>query len=140
MNTIIRNFAVFLDNRNVRYDIGGDGQNIMQIYQSLKENPSVQMRILLAGNEEVENPNDISLRLYGLGSVQNPSPNFLKKLNELNLNYKWFKFVVSNEGEIYMGLDASVEGNVNQQIIDYIFLGLGIADNAYPHIMKSIWA
>ena len=134
MNKIIREFAHYLEQNETTFQLGGDNQDVIFLQQSLKKNSSVLMKVLLIFDDM-----SIQIRIYGLGNTQYPSHNFLKKINLLNSKYKWYKFVVDDSGAIYIELTVIADGNINEKLIEYIILGLGIADDVYPTIMKSIW-
>lgn len=139
MNTIIRNFTNYLGNNNIHYDSAMNNDNIIVIKNPLQKNSSVTMRIFVGCNDDTSDTGHIALR--GFGDVNELSYNILYKLNELNSNYRWFKFEIDEDDKsITMTRDFKKSEDTNEQIMELIVRGLNLADECYPQIMKCIWA
>lgn len=62
-------------------------------------------------------------------------------LNELNAEYRWVKFFLSEENEVTVSGDAVLDqSSVGTECEEILFRYLNIIDECYPKIMKVIWA
>ena len=138
MNNIIRNFARYLDNHNLRYEFVPQDNNILRIQEKLQKS-SVIVTVLVAADEDDEEGNRITIALYGLGQVNDYSYELYSKINELNSQYRWFRFYISGEGLIVMSSEFYACEQSNDHLIKMVVNALNIADECYPQIMRSLW-
>lgn len=62
--------------------------------------------------------------------------------NQMNNNYRWIKFVWDDDtSEMTVKCDAVIQlDSVAEEIYELVMRTASIVDNAYPEIMKSLWA
>ena len=137
MNNIIRKFSIFLDNKNVRYNIAPNDSNIIRIQNQLEKNSSAILTIILACDDD--EAQDVHMIAFGIGQSNNIDEKLLNKLNELNHLYRWFKFYVEPDGKIIMSYDFYVRENSNEHLFELLLRVLTIADDSYPQIMQCLW-
>lgn len=61
--------------------------------------------------------------------------------NALNKKYRWVKFYVDDDGDLIAEMDALVDEETGGlECLSSVQRIVGIVDEAYPVIMKSLWA
>ena len=62
-------------------------------------------------------------------------------INELNLNFRWCTFVINTDNELIVKMDAILDMDTcGEECKELIYRTVGICDEAYPTIMKALWA
>lgn len=65
----------------------------------------------------------------------------IEALNRLNSSYRWVKFYLSDDGSITASDDAVIDLDTCGEEVDRCLMQLvGIVDEAYPEIMKAVYA
>lgn len=138
MNRTLRNFARFLDEKNISYKLLPDSENVIVIQQTLQENHSVLVTLFISFDNETTN---VQISIYGLGRVNSINIDTLRLINNLNADYNTYKFYIDVEsGQIVMMVDlfpTDIDGN--EVIFGASLKGLFIADACYPRIMRLLW-
>lgn len=136
MNNVFENFVRHLDKNNIRFEILKNDDNLILIRERLDKNSSVLMNILIRFDDDTS----AQIAFWGLGKTENITYDLLKKINELNTNFRWFKIYINDEGNFIMSYDLLLCENSNDQLMELILRGLNIADECYPRLMKCVWA
>ena len=64
-----------------------------------------------------------------------------KVVNELNRTYRWAKFSLDDEGDIVLEADAVLDlDTCGDEIMEILFRLTQIADEAYPVVMRGLYA
>ena len=62
-------------------------------------------------------------------------------INELNLNFRWCTFVINTDNELIVKMDAILDMDTcGEECKELIYRTVGICDEAYPTIIKALWA
>ena len=135
MNKTIKNFIMYLNKNDVKYEMSDDGTII--IPQGLK-NSGIIINIFIIANQE--NIEDITLVMMGLCQTNNISIELLKLINELNNQYRHFKLHFDNKNKLLLRTDFYLRKDANEHLMEMIIRGLAIADDIYPQIMRCLWS
>ncbi len=61
--------------------------------------------------------------------------------NALNQQFKWVKFYVDEDGEFQAEDDAIIDDETaGEEVLELVFRMAKIVDDAYPNVMKAIYA
>lgn len=64
-----------------------------------------------------------------------------KALNEANLKYRWLKFFIESDGGIIADADTQLcGGKPNEMCLRLVEYAVSVLDDAYPGLMKAIFA
>lgn len=117
------------------------------------ENPGKSSRLVTRWNGEniqtvelayisTDDDNDVAVRCFRIAQVpQNKMENVRKVLNELNNKYRYVKFVVDDEQDVNCEYDLPIATEaVGACCTEMCIRMVQIIDEAYPEIMKALWA
>ncbi len=96
-------------------------------------------RIRFISNDD---DNDVSVRVYGLLSVEGEQKEkVFPALNTLNNKYRFVKFVMDDDGDINIEYDFTVRSVAPEKSAEEIVIRIvKIVDEAYPVLMRAMWA
>ncbi len=61
--------------------------------------------------------------------------------NEMNSKYRWVKFYIDNDGDLFCSLDAYIdEDTCGEECRNLVGRIVNIVDEAYPVFMRALWA
>ena len=83
----------------------------------------------------------VAIRCFRLAHIRGDSfDDVLKTCNELNNRFRWVKFSIDNDNDINMEIDCIVnEDTAGEVVLELVRRLCGIADEAYPELMKIIY-
>ncbi len=125
-----------LDQRGIRYNELEDGV----IRLGYTADYIKDLKIFLFFDRDGDNY--VQLRSGVLGNYRDEKlAAGLALVNRLNGTYRWAKFVIDEDQDLEVRCDAilAVE-NAGETVHELIGRLVGIIDEAYPEIMRSIWA
>ena len=89
-----------------------------------------------------DDDNDVEVRVFELAQIsEEKKPRMLKLINELNCEYRFTKFTVDEDGDLNVAYDFPVDGeNPAACACELVMRFVHIIDEAYPRIMRVLWA
>ena len=130
-------FMAFLESQEIKASLVDDEHNIIRIGFGLK---NTQMLIFFQFEAE-----DNYVHLEGREFAKIPKDQVDKALricNHLNDSYRWVKFVWDEDsGDMCARCDAVIQlDSCAEETYELMARMASIIDEAYPDIMKSLWA
>ena len=86
--------------------------------------------------------NDVAVRVFGLvkASADNRAA-VIETINELNSKYRYAKFCLKEDGDVNLEYDFLAScSNPAESARDLVILILQIVEEAYPTLMRTLWA
>ena len=89
-----------------------------------------------------DNDNDVAVRVFALLSVDDSQRDkLLPAINELNSKYRFVRFWVDEDGDVNIGYDYPMHcPNPASSARELIIRIVKIVDDAYPLLMRAMWA
>lgn len=83
----------------------------------------------------------VAIRCFRLAHLRGDNfDGVLKTCNELNTRFRWVKFCIDEDKDINMEIDCIVnEETAGEVVLELVRRLCGIADEAYPEFMKTIY-
>ena len=140
-NISMRITQAYLDQRKVNYDVIKEFENALMIHVRTEMVQQVNVFVMFE-----EDGSSCRIQTYHFLSIpKERKEEMLKICNELNNEYSFVKFVVSetDDGELYLSLndDAVLQPeNCGEEVMRCIGQILGVIDLSYPAIMKTLYA
>lgn len=115
----------------------GKKSDVIRMGMSTDSGAKVEYVIFPSGKES-----DVSMRIYGLVKTpENKRAAVLKACNELNSKYRYAKFDVDKDLDVNVEYDiARNNGALAETVMEIIVRFHKIIDDAYPMLMRTIWA
>lgn len=104
---------------------------------SIKNGGSYRIRFISRDDD-----NDVAVRIFGLVSIDSAQQaKILPVLNQLNAKYRYVKFVMDKDGDINLEYDYLVRCPDPAASAEEIIVRIvKIVDEAYPELMRAMWA
>lgn len=114
-----------------------NGKDRFTVDFSCRNLPSIRIVVIVDSEEKY-----VSFRVWSIVKVDEAHRNaVLNALNKVNSEYMWYKFYLDSDNEVAADADAKVSPNTIGPISEALLRsGAGIVDEAYPEIMKALWA
>lgn len=138
MNTIMKMTAAYFDAKDFKYQMDEE-QNVMQVSFGKYENKD-QMKMLVFFKEDNRT---VSVRSFEYCSIpENKLAAMHALCSELNRKYVWVKFFVdTKDNTLTLADDAIVMvDSCGDEIHELLLRMWQIGDDAYPDIMRTLWA
>lgn len=89
-----------------------------------------------------DDDNDVSVRVYSLISVEaDQREKVILALNDLNIKYRFIKFVLDDDGDVNMEYDYPVKcPDPSASALEMVIRIVKMVDDAYPALMRAMWA
>ena len=89
-----------------------------------------------------DDDHDVAVRVFALVSVEpDCQTKILPTVNELNAQYRFVKFVLDDDGDINLEYDYPVsDPNPAASARELVIRISNIVDEAYPKLMRAMWA
>ena len=86
--------------------------------------------------------NDVSMRVFSLVKVEEEKrDNVIQVLNNLNVQYRYTKFVCDKDGDVNVEYDYPLTGsNPAESAEEMVIRFAQIVREAFPQIMRAVWA
>ncbi len=89
-----------------------------------------------------DDDNDVAVRVFGIVSVEEAQQaKVLPVINDLNQKYRFFKFILDDDGDVNVEYDYMVNcPDPSASARELIIRIVRIIDEAYPELMRALWA
>lgn len=126
------------EERGLKFRVN-EGEKTCSVEAGFKSGAGVNVKIRFISTDD---ENDVAVRAFQIVSVPEAKRDeVLKKVNELNTQYRYAKFTIDDDGDINVEYDMPVKGaNVGECALEMFLRFMKIIDQALPQIMKVIWA
>lgn len=132
MNTTIRNYSNFLNDKKLKHEI--INENVIAL--AFKAQNDLSVKIFISATDDT-----LNLKAYGLGNAKNKRTMIMEIFNNLNYKLRWFKVYLDKDEDIIIESDFFIDDfNNNEQIQKYVNFAVLYAEKAYPILMKAIWS
>lgn len=124
------------DDLKVFTDDLGDSSNVWLQF-GLKNGGSYRIRFISKDDD-----NDVAVRIFELISVDESRwAKVLPVLNQLNARFRYAKFVLDKDGDINLEYDYLMHcPDPAASALELVIRIVKIVDEAYPEIMRAMWA
>ena len=137
MATYKEQFVAYMDDHNIKYT-SFDERTVQLGFRSDVVPQGLKVVVVF----DKENKNAAHFMVKGFAKAQ--EGNFgavLLALNEANEKFRWAKFYLANDSDVVAEDDAVLDMNsVGEECASIAFRMVSIIDDAYPSIMKAIYA
>jgi len=127
------------DEKNIKYRVNqvGEDASVVEAGFALDNGPNVIVRFISRDND-----NDVAVRVFDLLKVaEEQRPAVRKTINELNIEFRYLKFVMHESGSVHVENDMYVRTeNVGEVATEMFIRYMQILKQAYPKLMKALWA
>lgn len=84
----------------------------------------------------------VNVKMFSICKVgEEKLMNMYVTLNEINYEYRWIKMYMDNDNEVTASGDAIINPETaGEECFEILLRYLSILDDAYPRIMKALWA
>ena len=137
MNMAVKMTAAYFDSKELSYTISEDGQAIATGF-GLQNVDRVKILIVFD-----EGDHTVGLRALGIAKFpESKKDEMFPLVNTLNQEFRWIKFVVDEEDLVINAEDDAVIqlDSCGEEVFELCLHFAAIVDNAYPIIMKSLFA
>jgi len=130
--------AAYLDTQDFKYSVLGDNDEVIRANFSMDNKDGMTILVFFDSDDE-------SASLKSFNFVKFPEAKkekMYKVCNDLNKQYRWVSFYVDDEDNtITIQSDAIIQmDSCGPEILELMAKMSGIGDDAYPVIMKAIYA
>ena len=89
-----------------------------------------------------DDDNDVAVRVYELVSVDDAhKAKVLAAINKLNAKYRYIKFVLDDDGDVNLEYDYLVDcPDPAASAKEIVIRIVKMVDEAYPELMRAMWA
>lgn len=130
--------ASYFQNDGLKFEMDGDDEEIIRINFNADNVESV--RISLFFDKEDKN---VAVRSFNICKVEeSKKPKIYEVCSKLNDDFRWVKFSIDEkDNTVTASVDAVIRMDVAGEIChELVFRMVNIVDDAYPQIMKALWA
>ena len=117
-------------------DEAGDS-NYVWLQFGIKNGGSYRIRFISKDND-----NDVAVRIFGLVTIdETHQAKVLPVINKLNSKYRFAKFVLDKDGDVNLEYDYLVRcPDPAASAKEIVIRMVQIVDEAYPELMRAMWA
>ena len=128
--------SAFFDTKDLKHELTGENESVIMTGFGGKENVGSVGLVLFFDEERT-----VHFTTKDFVHVpQNRMDAIYPLLNELNKRYRWAKFTVDDEGDIFAETNGVLDlDTCGDECIEIILRLVDIVDDAYPSIMKGIY-
>ena len=132
-------FCDLLDEKEIKYQTNDlqDGDVLVQMSWNAENAPTIEIYVILDGDGE-------SCAIRALPQVRVPEAKLEGMWaleNSLNGRFRWARFYTDNDNDVVLQCDAVLtEATAADVCFELSLRLLNIADEAYPEMMKQLWA
>lgn len=126
------------DEKNIRYRVNQVGEaSAVEAGFMLDNGPNVVVRFISRDDD-----NDVAVRVFDLIKVNEEQRATVGKvINELNKEFRYLKFVMHDSGSVHVENDLYLRTeNVGEIAAEVFIRYMQILKQAYPKLMKALWA
>lgn len=126
------------DEKNIKYRVNQVGDSsIVEAGFVLDNGPNVIVRFISRDDD-----NDVAVRVFDLVKVkEDQQETMIKVINDLNKEFRFLKFVIHDSGSVHVENDLYLRTeNVGEVAAEMFVRYMQILKQAYPKLMKALWA
>lgn len=126
------------DEKNIKYRVNQVGDSsIVEAGFVLDNGPNVIVRFISRDDD-----NDVAVRVFDLVKVkEDQQESMIKVINDLNKEFRFLKFVIHDSGSVHVENDLYLRTeNVGEVAAEMFVRYMQILKQAYPKLMKALWA
>lgn len=126
------------DEKNIKYRVNQVGDSsIVEAGFVLDNGPNVIVRFISRDDD-----NDVAVRVFDLVKVkEDQQETMIKVINDLNKEFRFLKFVIHDTGSVHVENDLYLRTeNVGEVAAEMFVRYMQILKQAYPKLMKALWA
>lgn len=140
MSLVAERIKAHFDAKEIRYDYYEPNESrneAIRVSFGAKNKDSISLLLFID-----EDGNSINVKSFSVAKVpENKLMDMYVCLNDLNNQYRWVKFYVDSDNEVTVSGDAIVdEASAGEECLEIVIRYIGIIDDVYPNIMKTLWA
>lgn len=138
MNMAAKIVAEYLQGVGVKIDQFGDNMEVIQARYSADNTERVEVRLFFD-----EDNRSVAVRSFSICKVpENKKPAVYEACSKLNDKFRWVKFYIDEEDNtVTAAMDAIIQLDAcGEECKEMILRTVGIVDDAYPELMKALWA
>ena len=136
MSILMDMTKAYLDSKGFRYQAQDDKEVIRTGLSGLKNKGSVDILLIFQGNS-------VSIRSFRLFSVPEEKKDKIYEVcSDMNRKFRWVKFYVDDEDNTVTVADDAIllPESAGAEVFELMMRMAGIIDQAYPELMKALWA
>ncbi len=136
MSILMDMTKAYLDSKGFRYQAQDDKEVIRTGLSGLKNKGSVDILLIFQGNS-------VSIRSFRLFSVPEEKKDKIYEVcSDMNSKFRWVKFYVDDEDNTVTVADDAIllPESAGAEVFELMMRMAGIIDQAYPELMKALWA
>lgn len=126
------------DEKNIKYRVNQVGDSsIVEAGFVLDNGPNAIVRFISRDDD-----NDVAVRVFDLVKVkEDQQERMIKVINDLNKEFRFLKFVIHDSGSVHVENDLYLHTeNVGEVAAEMFVRYMQILKQAYPKLMKALWA
>lgn len=129
-------FMHYLNQKGVRYD--DLGEHRVRVTYNGENIPSLSVYLFF----DKAGKNYVALDSWGIAKFSDEKmPAGLVTCNSLNAKYRWVKFYIDSESDVRCQADIVIEPETaGEECHELVIRIVDIVDEAYPEIMRALWA
>jgi len=134
----IREITRKFDEMELHYRVTqGKNSDVIRLSTGTDSGAKIDFTIFPSGEKS-----DVSMRVYGVVKVpENKSENLMRVCNELNKKYRYVKFFVDSDRDVNVAYDITRNnGELGETVLEIMARFHNIINEAYPVLMRAIWA
>lgn len=138
MNMAAKIAAEYLQGAGVKIDQFGDDMEVIQARYSADNVDRVEVRLFFD-----EDNRSVAVRSFNICKVAEArKPAIYETCSKLNDKFRWVKFYVDeDDNTVTAAMDAIIQlDSCGEESKELILRTVGIVDDAYPELMKALWA
>ena len=140
MNQSMESILQYFDEKELKYYVlqhpNKAGQELIRIRFRGKNINSIRLHLIV--NSKGTN---LAVRIWSIAKIPDLEKQsaFYPLLNEQNLDYRWYRFVLDQDNEISAFADAVITPDTAGAIAhELVIRGVQIVEDVYPFFMKAI--
>ena len=127
----------YFDSKEIRYEERDEG--VLRVgFGGLRNKGNIDVIVVIDDNDRT-----VSLTSYNVCAVPESKKDGLYQIcSELNAHFRWVKFYVDEEDNTITARDDAIvqAESSGEEIHELIARMVGIVDDAYPTLMRFLWA
>lgn len=130
-------FKQLLEAKDMSFNILDKDGRVIETGGKL-ENTRIRVVIVFS-----EDNSDVSISATGFAEVPSDKVDkIINVCNDLNSHFRWVKFVYDKENEVLTAQDDALVqlDSVAEEVFELVMRMISIVDEAYPTIMRALWA
>ncbi|MBE5938102.1 MAG: YbjN domain-containing protein [Lachnospiraceae bacterium] len=130
--------GAYFDAKGVKYEVIDEDGAVLKLGFSMDNRDGIRLIVRFDSDSE-----GVSVKAYDLAKFQeDKKQKMFEVCNKLNAQYRWVKFYVDeSDNTITVEEDAVIQlDSCGEEVYQCCFQVVAIADEAYPEIMRAIFA